>query len=113
MTDLTDPTPDLRARILAAYADPSLPLTDDDRVAKVRTIDSLPDDFFALASAAATDSTFEAELAAFGRLLDVVNVVARGRSRRRAEAGRGPETEAEIWDVMLTGWPVLDDDPSL
>jgi hypothetical protein len=65
MTDsMTDPTPDLRARILAFYADPDEQLPDDQRAAAVRTVDSLPDEFFELAEAAAKSPTLGDEMEA-------------------------------------------------
>jgi hypothetical protein len=64
MNSMTDPTPDLRARILAAYADAAMPLTDDQCAAAVSTINSLPDEFFELAEAAAKSPTLGDEMEA-------------------------------------------------
>jgi len=55
---------DLRTRILAAYADASMPLTDAQRAAAVRIVTSLPDEFFELAEAAAKSPTLGDEMEA-------------------------------------------------
>ena len=107
--------PDLRSRILAAYADPDLHLSTAERAETEGRLAALPDAVYELAEAAATGPSFADQLAAFDRILAVVGLVIRVATTsdgpRIAGVAAG-EAAGAAWAHIMRTWPVLPADPS-